>query len=258
MRRAYDSLVVMFTIVVLFLKANKNKLEKYPRTWAAVITLEDEVRQIHEAAKLQATIANGVTAAKHKIREALVLFCNRVRLAVIVAADDAGEEKLKVQLEMSLSDLRAQRDAELLRFSQIVRDEAVLHADVIADAGVDDEVLAAYSIQIDEYESSLTNQNESMNGRASSTSDLGKLTKQANKHVRKKLDLLMEAFRTADPAFFEEYKRRRAVKELGVRHEQTPPEPPAETPSASNDVPGENSSKGVDPHADDHKTDTQT
>ena len=240
MTKTQESQLKMFIVLVYFLELNLDKIKLFPLIVAGMNLVKGFIGKIQDAARLQATIAEGKTDEKLKAQEALIVVTDQVRRALFVIAKNEGNEQLKKTMKGPEGVVRKKREVELLRFAGIVRDEAALRGEALAGAGVTAEVRALLASSYKSYDDAIKDRNESKHGRTGSTGDIDTLTKDAMEVVVETLDNLMKGFEASDPAFHADYLKHRVVTTLGVRHAHNEPEPPVnpQTDTAAGDAPG--------------------
>ena len=131
-----------------------------------------------------------------------------------VYAVQQKDEALQKQAKVTESELRKMRDAELFNRAGALYEVAQQHAADLAGYGVTDGSLAAIKEKIDQYGNALEGTEALAAEKTAERQALSAAFDQADHVLYDMVDPLMEAFRSSQADFYNQYVSSRVIKDL--------------------------------------------
>ena len=193
-----------------------------PAFSAAVAELNTNLEAIQSAVEKQVIDITGFARDKQQSLEHLIAVTLVVSRSTLAYATVQGDLVLAGKMRVGNVMLRRHNDAVVARHCQALLDTVTPFAPALVDFGVTAQRLSELKQAIARFSNALSAPRVAITTRKGATAELNLLMKDTNKLLAKRLDGLMEQFRSSAPVFFRAYKDARIIVDRGVRSTADP------------------------------------
>jgi hypothetical protein len=188
-----------------------------PKTWTGIPALVKAVGDLDAvvasiAVHLEATVApSGAAKNKATALDAVVPVAVEIAAAVHAFAVDNEDGELAAQLDWSETDIRKQREPQIVAICSKILSLATEQVDDLVDYNITQAKLTAFSKKVDAYKEACPRPRQNVATKSASTKALPRLFAQARTIIGTRVNKLMVQFKTSAPDFFAEYQTARKV-----------------------------------------------
>jgi hypothetical protein len=207
----------MFTAVTSVLQLVKDRT-------ATIQPLSDAAGRFNEMLALIArheaqytTAAAGATSSKKNAADALIAVTLRAANALFVLGNNTGNERLKAECRLTLSDLRYTRELTMIKICVRIAGLAKQHAPELVAFGITDSVLGSLAAAIESFYKARDEQQQRITICRSARLLLYKDMAVAAGILKNEIDPLMEIAKAGDTGFYNQYRATRKIKNLHGR-----------------------------------------
>jgi hypothetical protein len=228
LNKTQENKLSMYDTVTAFLDGNEAIVSTVPALVTAKADLATNVEKIRAKGSEKRDSTQGKTQNKYDAEEAMVNAVLEIASPLYSVARRAGDNELKGICDVTEYKLKRMRDTELESRARTIQAKATDNAAALADYSITAEMITALSGKIDAYHAAIGEQGRGMAVRSGATQTLAELFQVADEVLCEDMDKIVERLRTSEADFYGKYWSARVIKDLGVRHEETPvPPPPA-------------------------------
>jgi hypothetical protein len=184
--------------------------KKVPAFKLAVEELEELIQDITAASRAQ-DARRGPAADKARALQLLGDEAHAVAAATHACAVASGNEALALRTDLSRTNVTKGRDAAILERCKEIHSAAAELVDSLADYDVTSTDLNSLKRRIDAFEALRSKPRERIATSSAATKRLGKLFRQANTLLWRRLDRLAVKLKASQPKFYEDYRATRVV-----------------------------------------------
>lgn len=189
---------------------------------AAVAELNTNLEAIQGTVEKQVIDITGFARDKQQSLEQLIAVTLVVSRSTLAYATVQGDLVLAGKMRVGNVLLRRHNDAVVARHCQAVLDAVTAVAPALVDFGVTAQRLADLKQAIARFGNALSAPRVAITTRKGATAELNLLMKDTTKLLAKRIDGMMEQFRSSAPTFFRAYMDARIIVDRGVRSTADP------------------------------------
>ncbi len=209
-----ENKLTMYRAVLNFLKNSLEKLAVIPVFASLVEQYEELIKAIDARQDEHQTVAEGASTHKKTAEDELIDDAVSLCKTSYSYAAAQGDEKLKARFKITESELTRMRDTELLGRVRSLHDLIEEHLSDLAGYGITEDMLTAFKDRIDAYEDALDSRETVSGEKTAARQALTDAFRDVSELLYEQIDPLMEAFRTRDSHFYNQYQAVRTIKDL--------------------------------------------
>ncbi|MBK7556474.1 MAG: hypothetical protein IPI55_18330 [Flavobacteriales bacterium] len=198
-------------------------LDKHTAAWtphvpfaAAVAEFKANLDAWENAAERQAINLKGFAMRKRTKKKEMVEVAYGIARVVFAYAEDTSNPPLQETVNYSVAELSTGRDAFVGQRCQGIHTAANGVIASLAPYGILPADLTALQAAIDAYLATVAEPRHAVTERKGATAEIDVLTRNTSKLLERRLDPLMEEYRSTDPTFYQEYFDARIIIDLGT------------------------------------------
>lgn len=229
MNKTQENRLTMYEAVATLLGSNPTITSAIPAFSTAAATFNSLIGQIKDKGREKSEALSGKTSNKLQAEDALVRVLMEIGRPMVAYANTVNNNQLLDIVSVSESRYRLMRDTELVSKAKSILQQATQYLSSLAGYGIVQEKLDDLQAKTDAFDAALGKRESSVAERVGATAALTALFEQTDDVLAKEMDNIVEAIRSTQTQFYNEYFAARVVKELGIRHEakQAPAAPAA-------------------------------
>jgi hypothetical protein len=228
MTKKEKNIAAMYNAVNSVLTANSDKV-------AQIAAMQDSAARFKSALEeleLQNTgfesKASGKTESKNNAEDEMIDGLTPVISVLQVYAKINKNAELASSTGITESRMKEIRDIELLNKANYIYSKAEEIGEGLANYGITPEKITALRTLIDNYDAAMGGKDTGFAEKSAARKGLTDAFNKADDILKGELDNLIELYRNGDIDFYNSYQSARAIKDLGIRHEQGEDPQPAE------------------------------
>ena len=175
------------------------------------------ISEIKTQQEIQKGKTTGITKSKQREEDEMIQATILTASAVRAFASIIGDDKLMSKVNYSPTNLMRLRDTDLRAVCQTIHDAAKSFISQLADYGVTPEDLEKLQKEINDFSEMIAEPRSAIGTRATATTKLEELFKQADTLLRDQLDMLMVNYKSSHPKFYNKYRSSRMIVDMGRR-----------------------------------------
>ncbi len=191
-------------------------------------TFEKQVAEIIERGSIINRITAGSTIAKNGELEKLTTMSLRVANALYAIGRKTGNEPLKAECRVTVSDIGRLREGEAEQFCLRTGELARANAEALAGYGITAEDLEELATTAEKYRELADEKSRNFTEAKALREGLGEMFATTRDLLKEDMDKLMEMFRDENPDFYRQYKAARIIHDLGGGHSSKSDKPEAD------------------------------
>ena len=176
-----------------------------------------KIAAIKEAMEVQQAKITGISKDKEELRDELIGKTLKISRAIIAYAENESNRTLQDKVNFTPSSLKYERDTVASQNCQLIKDEAEKVVADLLDYGIVQADLDELQTAIDNYQGAIPTPRQAIRARRDATASLVQLIAEADIVLLKKMDMLMEQFKEAEPGFHEAFKGGKLIVNSGKR-----------------------------------------
>jgi len=212
----------MMQSVDQFFTNNQSLISSNPAIVAAVNKLKSLISDINSHSQVQAVSTKADSAIKADAKKNIIDTVLKVAAGMAAHAATTGDTRLKMDADITLSDLKKMRDPDLVIKTRAIHDAALPIATGLAVWGVTQSDIDALYTIVGEYSTQSPGIRNLKAKTVQATTDLKANFDEANALIKTTLDAMMLPFKTLNPSSHGEYLNARVIIDLAGGHAAAP------------------------------------
>jgi hypothetical protein len=180
---------------------------------AAFNNFKTNIAAIISTAQADDVPLTGITMDKNKSKQKLCRMTAETAGVIFAYAATVGDNTLKMEVDLTVSDLTRMREDSLAARCQNIHDAGVENLAALGDYGITQDALNSLQTAIDTYSADTPKTRTAISQRKTTTANLAALFDETDTLLKDRLDRLVQIFKAAHPEFVQAYEvTRRVVK----------------------------------------------
>jgi hypothetical protein len=172
------------------------------------------VAKIAEVDQKYISIAEGATQTKDTAEAELIESMLAVVGITRIFARRNQNEQLAAMTQMTISDLRLMRDADLLQKSKTLLEQIEANLTGLTELGMEAEIFEKFKADIESYDTAFNNKDAKLGQSKSARQELTEMFSQTDEILKEELDYVMDYVKTKDQTLFNDYQASRTIKDV--------------------------------------------
>ena len=211
----------MFQSVDKFFTDNQSLISTNPAIVAAVNKLKTNIGSINSQSELQAVTTKADTAIKANSKKSIIDNMLKVTAAMAAHAATTADTRLKMTANVTQSELKVMRDADLLIKTHAIHNAALSIAAELAIWGITQSDIDALNTIANQYSEQSPEIRNIKAKTIQATANLKAIFDETNSLIKTTIDPMMLPFKNINSSFHGEYLNARAIIKLGGGHSTT-------------------------------------
>lgn len=212
----------MMQSVDQFFTSNQSLISSNPAIVAVCNKLKSLISDINSESKIQAVSTKAGSAVKADLKSSIIDTVLKVAAGMAAHAASTADTRLKIAADITRSELKKMRDADLLIKTHAIHEAALPLVTELAIWGVTKADIDALISIADEYSTQSPDIRNLKVKTVQATTDLKAKFDETNTLIKSTLDPMMLPFKNLNPTFHGEYLNARTIMNLGGGHTAAP------------------------------------
>jgi hypothetical protein len=200
------------------LTQHQSVVDALPPLAEAAVKFRGSVDEIEERDTRYTTITVGSTAAKNSAIDKAASFTLRFSNALYALGRKTGNEQLKGECRITMSELMHKREGEFEQFCLRVAELAKSFSADIAVYGITAEEIDAYEKALATYRQLADSMQQKFAESKATREALHDSFKAADDILKEDLDTMVEMIKEGNPDFYRQYMAARTIRDIGGGH----------------------------------------
>ncbi len=205
-----------------FFTNNQNLISSNPAIVAACTKLKSLIGDINSQSQVQAVSTKADSAVKADLKSSIIDTVLKVAAGMAAHAASTSDTRLKIAANITRSELKKMRDADLLIKTRATHEVALPLLEELAIWGVTKADVDALVSMADEYSTQSPDIRNLKVKTVQATTDLKTKIDETNTLIKSTLDPMMLPFKNLNPTFHGEYLNARTIIHSGGGHTAAP------------------------------------
>lgn len=153
----------------------------------------------------------GITMDKIKSKEKVCRMTAETAGVIYAYASTVGDNTLKMEVDLTVSDLTRMREDSLAARCQNIHDAGVENLSALGDYGITQDALNSLQTAIDTYSADTPKTRTAISHRKTMTANLAALFDETDQLLKDRMDKLVQTFKAAHPDFVQTYEATRRI-----------------------------------------------
>ncbi len=219
--------ISMYLAVIAVLEQHKELITTIPALVEIIGQFDTLVADIIARDQKHETITAGVIAEKNGILDTMAATTLRFAKALYALGRKTGNEQLKEECDVTMSDLMHRRQVETEQYCLRIAELAGTHAADLEAYGIAAGEIEEFVKATEAYREATDTRDRKFTESKATHQVMHNMFKKADDILKEDLDTILETLREKDPDFYLQYKAARNIHDLGGSHsskEQRSPE----------------------------------
>jgi len=208
----------MMQSVDQFFTNNQSLISSNPAIVAAVNKLKSLIGDINSQSQVQAVSTKADSAVKADLKSSIIDTVLKLAAGMAAQAASTVDTRLKITADITRSELKKMRDADLLIKTRAIHEVALPLLTELAIWGVTKADVDALASMANEYSTQSPDIRNLKAKTVQATTDLKAKFDETNTLIKSTLDPMMLPFKNLNPTFHGEYLNARTIMNLGGGH----------------------------------------